>query len=45
MPVAMGLSFLAIVFLLPNGVTGRLEQAWNKIKSRESASSSKEKTA
>ncbi|WP_116653410.1 branched-chain amino acid ABC transporter permease [Pelagibacterium sediminicola] len=45
MPVAMGLSFLAIVFLLPNGVTGRLEQAWNKFQSRKSAPSSTETAA
>jgi branched-chain amino acid transport system permease protein len=34
MPIAMGLSFLAIVYLLPQGVTGRLEQAWAWMKAR-----------
>lgn len=37
MPVAMGLSFLAIVYLLPNGVTGRLEQGFAWLKARRAA--------
>ncbi len=45
MPVAMGIAFLAIVFLLPQGVTGRLEQVWNRAKARNRAPTKKEKTA
>ncbi|WP_196258222.1 branched-chain amino acid ABC transporter permease [Pelagibacterium limicola] len=45
MPIAMGLSFLAIVFLLPQGVTGRLEQVWNRLQSRRTAKPAAEKAA
>lgn len=45
MPIVMGLAFLAIVYLLPHGVTGRLEQAWAKLKARRQAALGAEKPA
>lgn len=34
MPIVMGLAFLAIVYLIPDGITGRLEQLWARAKRR-----------
>src|SRR5690606_16512317 len=45
MPIVMGLAFLAIVYLLPNGVTGRLEQGWAWMKARRAAALGAEKAA
>lgn len=45
MPIVMGLAFLAIVYLLPNGVTGRLEQGWAWMKARRAATLGAEKAA
>jgi len=33
--IVIGLAFFAIVYLLPNGVTGRLEQLWTKFRTRK----------
>lgn len=35
--IVIGLAFFAIVYLLPNGVTGRLEQLWTKFRTRKPA--------
>lgn len=45
MPIVMGLAFLAIVYLLPDGVTGRLEQAWRWVKARRAGAVGAEKVA
>jgi len=45
MPIVMGLAFLAIVYLLPQGVTGRLEQAWSRLKRSRHAAVGAEKPA
>lgn len=37
MPIVLGLAFLAIVYLLPAGVTGRLEQAFTRVRRRTAA--------
>lgn len=32
--IVIGLAFLVIVYFLPHGITGRLEQAWGRLKKR-----------
>ncbi|GIL00627.1 MAG: branched-chain amino acid ABC transporter permease [Alphaproteobacteria bacterium] len=45
MPIVMGLAFLAIVYLLPHGVTGRLEQVWTRLRNRRALAVGAERTA
>lgn len=45
MPIVMGLAFLAIVYFIPNGVTGLIEQAREKWKARQAAARGQERAA
>ena len=45
MSIVIGLTFLAVVYFIPNGVTGVLEQARDRWKARQSAGVGQEKPA
>ncbi|MHA1189802.1 MAG: branched-chain amino acid ABC transporter permease, partial [Alphaproteobacteria bacterium] len=44
-PIAMGIAFLAIVYVLPHGVTGRLEELWRYLRRGQNSTGRQARTA